>query len=250
MIKDFKGSKLSDTECDELALNRVSLSLLKKESTLSTTAWYDYRMMHPTLRTYLFAHYYEEAYRFMLRLHVDYKQAEGDSPRSFLPKNDPLGKSASARKREIKSGVAQSFRNCTMVWKARQKADELGIPYEMFCMSGMKAAIGRIWQRTPNPSQLYSEKILEEIINRWLEVATQKMHTSTLPFYKLENYINHPSQNDHAEWVCDQINCRVNPEYSLCEFGFVNPVIPVQMMRANFKDDVIIRAKRLSKYLV
>lgn len=249
MNMDYKGSELSGTECDAIALDRVSPSLLKKEPKLSTTAWFDYRLMHPTQRTYLFAHFYEEAYRFMLRLHVDYEQAEGDNPRTYLPKKDPLGKTQSVLKREKASGVVGAYRNCTMVWKARQKADELCIPYDVFCMSGMKAAIGRIWQRAPSPSQLYSQNILNEIIDRWADLASQKMYVATDPFYLLTNWINHPSQADHAQWVCDQINTRVNPDFALAQHGFINPIIPSQMMRSNFRPSVIISAQKLSKRL-
>ncbi|MBS9810588.1 hypothetical protein J4H70_17590 [Vibrio alginolyticus] len=250
MIENFKGAELSETECDKIALDRVSASLLKKEANLATTAWFDYRLLHPTTRTYLFAHFYEEAYRYMLRLHVDYEQAEGDSPRSFLPKKDPLGKPQHVLNREKKTGVIAAYRNCTMVWKARQKADEYGIPYDVFCMSGMKAAIGRIWQRTPNPAQLYSQEILNAIIDRWADLATQKMFVATNPFYSLKNWSGHPSQFDHASWVCEQINARVNPEFALAQYGFKTPVIPSQMMRSKFRDSVILSAQRLSKHLV
>lgn len=250
ITNDFKGAELSETECDKLALDRVSASLLKNESKLATTAWFDYRLLHPTTRTYLFAHFYEEAYRYMLRLHVDYEQAEGDNPRTFLPKNDPLGKPLSVLKREEKSGVIGAFRNCTMVWKARQKADEYGIPYDVFCMSGMKAAIGRIWQRTPNPSQLYSQEILNAIIDRWADLASQKMYVASHPFYRIENWVNHSSQHDHAAWVCEQINARVNPEFALAQYGFKTPMIPAQMMRTQFREQIIISAQRLSKCLI
>lgn len=246
ILQEFKGSNLSATECDELAIDRVSESLLKRERKLNNTAWFDYRLLHPTIRTYLFAHYYEEAFRYMVRLHLDYTQVEGDNPRSYLPKNDPLGKTRTALIKEEKTGVRQAFRNCTMVWKARQKADEYGIPYDVFCMSGMKVAIGRIWQRTPSPSQLYSQHIINGIIDRWAELASQKMHVAKSDFFQLQNWCEHPSQIDHAQWVIDQINARVNPDFALAEYGFSKPMIPSQMIRASFPESVILRAKSLS----
>lgn len=185
----------------------------------------------------------------MLRLHVDYQQAEGDNPRSYLPKKDPLGKSQSALLKEKKTGMPQPYRTCTMVWKARQSADEHGIPYDVYCMSGMKAAIGRIWQRTPNPSQLYSNNIFNSIIERWAELASQKMYVSNNLFYQLENWIGHPSQIAHAEWVCEQISARINPEFALAQCAFRQHLIPSQMIRSKFRESTILSAKRLSKHL-
>lgn len=246
----YKCSELSDEENDLIALDRVSSRLLSKESELSGKCWFDYRFMHPTQRTYLFAHYYDEAYRHMLRLHVDYEQAEGPNPRSYFPKNDPLGKTQAQLSREKKTGVKVSFKNTTSIWKARQTADDLCVPYDVFCMSGVKAAVGRIWKRMPSPAQLYSDNILNAIIERWAEIASCKIYAARSDFFELKSWTNHPSQLEHASWLVSQISCRVNPELSLAQYGFVRKMIPSQMLKASFSEDVILNAFRLSKNLL
>lgn len=249
-LMDYKCSNLSDIDNEIIALDRISGTLLAKEAQLSNSCWFDYRLLHPTQRTYLFAHYYEKAYRFMLRLHVDYEQAEGDNPRSYLPKEDPLGKTKAQLLRDKRSGITSAFRTTTTVWKARQKADELCMPYEEFCMSGMKAAIGRIWQRTPNPAQLYSDNIVNLIIDRWAILATEQIFAAANSFYELKNWRNHPSQFEHAQWLISQIQCRVNPEMALAHYAFNRKMLPSQLLRSAFSEAKILSASRLSKSLL
>ena len=250
MLDDFVGSSLSDLECELIALERISLSLLKEECELYKTAWFDYRGMHPTKRTYLFAHYYEEAFRHMIRLHVDYEQVEGPSPRSYLPRKDPLGKPSSVIAKEAKTGKSSPFRNPTCIWKARQKADLLGIPYDVFCMSGMKAAIGRIWQRIPTPGQLYSVNILEQIIDRWEALLSERIYAAESDFYTLPKWQGHPSQLEHSAWLCRLIASRARPEFSLMEYGFKRHMIHPQDMRVHFSPEVISAARSISKSLL
>lgn len=250
MLNSYVGSDLDDLECEYIALERISLSVLKEERELYKTAWFDYRSLHPTKRTYLFAHYYEEAFRHMIRLHLDYEQVEGDSPRSYLPRKDPLGKPESLKKKEAKTGKASSFRNTTCVWKARQRADLLGIPYDAFCMSGMKAAIGRIWQRIPTPAQLYSDSILEQVIDRWEVLLSERVYAASSDFYTLPKWCGHPSQQEHSGWLCRQISSRSRPEFALMEYGFKRPMIHPQDMRSHFSPSVISEAKKLSKHLL
>lgn len=247
----FRGSELSDVDCDKIALDRIPSKLLSLEVGLADTAWFDYRMMHPTHRTYLFAQHYDEAFRYMIALHVDYEQTIGDSPRSYFPKGkDPLGKTKMLELKEEKSGVRSSFKTMNMIWKARQKADELGIPYDIFCMSGMKAAIGRIWQRIPSPAQLYSDNIINSIIERWTELLSERMFIASHEFYQLKNWVGHPAQEAHAKWICEQVMLRARPEMTLMQYAFKNPMIPSQTLSALLPKEVIVEAYRLSKRLL
>lgn len=243
----FKQSELSDVECDLIALDRVSGKNLLREPELAGSCWFDYRGMHPTKRTYLFAHYYDAAYRQMIRTHVDYKQVEGPSPRSYFPKDDPLGKTKTQLAKEAKGGPITPFKTMTMTWKARQKADELGIPYDVFCNAGVRGAIGSIWQRMPAPSQLYSEKILDLIIERWASEASESVQAAKSEFYLLRNWIGHPSQEEHATWIVEQIKCRSNPAAALAQFGFVTPMIPPQVMKVSFTASDIQAAHSMSR---
>ncbi|WP_432325248.1 hypothetical protein [Shewanella glacialipiscicola] len=247
---NYKCSDLSELEYERIALDRVNGKLLSAEPALCNTAWFEYRMMHPTQRTYLFAHYYDQAYRHMLRLHVDYEQAEGPNPRSYFPRADPLGKTQAQIKKEEKTGIRQSFKTTTAVWKARQKADELGIPYEVFTMSGMKAAVGQIWQRAPTPAQLYSQNILNAIIERWVELIESRIYCADDEFYQIKNWVNHPAQIEHAQWVIEQIKCRNSREFALSQYAFIKKVIPPSMLRQSFSEREISKAHRLSKDLL
>ncbi len=241
---DYIGKHLDETECDYLALCRVSATLLRKETQLVQTAWFDYRLLHPTKRTYLFAYFYEQAYRYMIRRDVDYEQVEGDRPRSYLPKADPLDQSPSEKRRK-----AKTYRNCTSLWKARQKADECGIPYDIFCMSAMKAATERIWQRIPTPQQFYSEHIIEATLERWIELLEERLFVAHDEFYQLKNWQEHPSQCDHAQFLIEQISRRANPEFGLAQYGFKTAMIPAQSLRSHFSAEVLSRALILSKHL-
>lgn len=248
---NYRGSELSEVDCDRIALDRVSPKLLTREVELCNTAWFDYRMMHPTQRTYLFAHYYDQAFRYMIALHVDREQVMGDNPRSYFPKGaDPLGKTKAQELKDAKSGKNSGYKMMTMIWKARQKADELGIPYDIFCMSGMKAAIGRIWQRIPSPAQLYSDNIINSIIDRWAELLSERLFVASDAFYQIKQWVNHSAQLDHAKWICEQAMLRARPEMTIMQYAYKTPMIPSQTLSALIPPAVIIEAHRLSKQLL
>lgn len=243
-MQTYIGKELDDAECDLIALHRVDAKLLRKETQLAMTAWFDYRKLHPTKRTYLFAHYYEQAYQYMIRRDVDYEQVEGDRPRTYLSKTDPLGQSASEKKRK-----ATTHRNCTALWKARQKADEVGMPYDVYCMSAMKAASDNIWQRIPAPSHFYSEKIFQATLERWVELLQERLFVAQDAFYLLKNWQNHPSQQEHQQFLIEQIKRRANPEFALSQYAFETPMISSQSLRSHFSEEMLHRALSLSKNL-
>jgi hypothetical protein len=183
---NYIGSELTDAECDEIALARFDKKLFKDESELQQACWFDYRFMHPVKRTYLFAHTYVQNYKAAYEKHVD---INSEKIFGISRPNDPLDN----RPANVgPNGKAKSKLSApTCLWKARQMADGLCIPYHYFTSVGLDAAIKNAYNealfgRTASdnsktrmkiqPSILYSEKISDLILEKWDEINTYRIN--------------------------------------------------------------------------
>jgi hypothetical protein len=118
----------------------VSKKLLAREPTLQQTTWPEYGYMTPLERTQRFANEYVAAYRRQWTS-VDPLQAGNKQP---LAGN--LGR--------ISVGELNSL------WRARQAADERGMPYDVFLDALMARKLGSKKElHLPRPNQLLSDKL-------------------------------------------------------------------------------------------
>lgn len=121
----------------ELSFAREYLSeeTLRDEPGLAQSTWLAYGYMSAVERTELFAREYEAVFR---RLHGQYK--DHNEAQSMQPVHPELVRNARAE--------------MTSLWKARQCADALGVPYPFFLRVSMEKAIGRLYVKVPRPNQL------------------------------------------------------------------------------------------------
>jgi hypothetical protein len=120
----------------------------------------------------------------------------------------------------------------TSVWKARQFADELGVPYGFFCDHAIEVLLRRGYARPPRPNQLYAAKSRQDIEKRVLEAWREHCSDvdfmiSKLPQYHLDHVHNHPSQNAHQDWVVEQIHLRNMKISVIRKACFEEGVLPV-----------------------
>jgi hypothetical protein len=146
-----KSSSALDVWIGELAIVRQSVKEehLRDEPDLAKTRWVTYSYMSALKCTELFGELYLDAYRTWYERLKDYSTAADQRPVSaelFL--NDA--------------------RQINGLWRARQEADRIGMPYEMF----LNATIG--WgaeqknrNHFPAPNQLYGEAQLKVAQERW-----------------------------------------------------------------------------------
>lgn len=127
----------------------IPADVLKNESHLSHSCWVEHAFLSPAERTQLFLREYIATYRLLWRKYQDMSTADEQAPLDPRLFWNPDG--------EIVS-----------LWKARQTADELGIPYSVFLYSVMHWAVDQRKRKYfPRPNQLCSEAQLIAAVGDW-----------------------------------------------------------------------------------
>ncbi len=121
----------------------IDKKLLAKEAKLLTARWIGHRYMTPLHSTQAFTDAYIGAYRAAWARHRDASEA---------PKKQPCQSSF----------AMNDLADMSSLWMARQKADELGIPYDLYCEIVIEQWLsGRKAKNPPLPNQLRSNKLLK-----------------------------------------------------------------------------------------
>lgn len=124
----------------------IAPELLAREAALLQSRWIGHRYMTPLQATQQFSEAYLAAYRRVWARHFSATEATG--------------------KRPIEASFAMNdLADMTSLWKARQRADALGMPYDLFCEIVMERwIVGRKAKQPPLPNQLCSGKLF----NGWM----------------------------------------------------------------------------------
>lgn len=200
---------------DHLVAAGLPVEALAIEPELATTKWFDYRFLHPVMATRIFADSYTEAYRAAWARHMDRDEAEHKDPlRDF------------GKKPAVFVGL----------WKARQAADRLGVPYNFFCRRSIRWAVDRNYKHIPRPNQLLSEEALASVREAWEELTGARLYRAETDHYLARSWCDHPAQHDHAEWLVTQARRRAHPEHILGEVVYQRPMVPEDFARAAFAD--------------
>jgi hypothetical protein len=178
-------------DCDRLSL-LINSKHLEHEVGLMHTKWFDYRGLTAVQATYLFAHHYVRAWRTMMRRHVDHRI--DDTVRPWR------GEDVFKTKPQTLVGI----------WRARQHADAMGIPYEDYLADAYEMAMSMPRDRMPLPVQLYTDRIIEHVDRKWEERQRAKLYVAEMPIYQSEHYMGLRAQDDHHEWLFRQIGHRPN----------------------------------------
>jgi len=117
----------------------IERKLLSVERHLSTTKWFSYRFMSPLAATMEFARSYRQACKNYTRTNIDMDYVD--------------------RVRGVSLDVPSiGSREFTQLWRARQRADEVGLPYDRYLEFAMNFAGRKQRKRTPRPSQLHANR--------------------------------------------------------------------------------------------
>jgi hypothetical protein len=150
--------------------SQEKIQLLKQ--TEPDTCWFDYVGLSLEDRNLEFAKDFCKAYRGSYARRVDAKKSQFIRP---IPgfKGDDLS--------------TLSQRNLTCVWKARQSADDLSIPYFHYCDIAIEIGDKHLWTFLPQINQMYSFAMRALVQDGWEKrIATQlilpKNTTDTQPF--------------------------------------------------------------------
>jgi hypothetical protein len=228
MLDTYTGKGLEPDRAEALALNKVSLDLLEREAELYRAKWFDYRRLHHSEATLLFAELYRQASK---RAHAKYfDRDEAENVRAYKGANVfALGK-----------GEITGF------WKARQHADFYGIPYGWFCSFAIDAWLRKMaWKYLPRPNQLYSDEVRDEITEKWVSIKQTRLFRAETDFYRLTSYTGHPDQEAYIDWLIGQVAQRSNPEFALS--GLIGIDIPEDRAINYFGHDRVNHAHLLAQ---
>lgn len=178
---------------DTLETMRIVMpDVLARERELAHTKWFAYRFMTPLAATKHFAAVYRNGFKAYVRIHSDLEESE---------RRHGLG----LRIFEKPSG------SLTELWQARQRADALGLPYELLVEFGFHFAGRYTWRHAPRPIQLFGSKKsdvawsleVSKFMEDRLPLATSRL--SDLPQYRNENYRHLPVQVEFRSHLLDHI---------------------------------------------
>lgn len=209
----FEGQDLDILACEALLHTRWPRREREREAALLTSKWWDYRLLHPTHATYLFAHVLDVELRSIIRTYLDDTPARvtatgrvldwhmvkpGDV---FEPPLDPRRQAYWKRK-------------MLGLIRARQAADADGIPYDVFAREGLRhyylgaGSYLRERSRVPEPNLLYSEPCLLVVRTKWLEQLQMRVQTAAHPAYQHAQDDRRPDQLAHRRWLIEQLRAR------------------------------------------
>jgi len=168
------------------------------EAKLVTTKWFAYSFMSPVEATEEFARVYTECLQRYVRRHFDIEEARS-----------AYGINASM--------PIKRTRQFTQLWRARQKADEFGVPYEVLFDFGFDFASRRKRKRFPLPHQIFATDASDRpwweqfsaYVEERVELATRRLE---MPHYRLEHDRGLPVQDLFRQLIREDLASSVrNP---------------------------------------
>lgn len=213
----------------------VNKKVLEFDLELYQTKWFDYRTLTPFAATMHYVQAYGRIYREVFAAERDYVAAE----HIRVPGVDNLVS-------EIRNGATKAKALLTAMWRGRQVADALGMPYADYIDLAFNYRLRRWQQRgLPQPHQLYHEYDVEKIQERWEELQASRLYLSDHPAYLVQNYAGIPYQDDYHEWLFKQAGLRSDPDLFLARF-VGDDLLPVEKVEARLDAH---RLERFNRYL-
>ena len=238
---EYVGSFKSSEQYSLNVLLSIDAKLTHGESDLFVTKWWDYKRLHPMDATFIFAHYYAE------QMKTEMNRRKGHNRRGYYKalKSPSLLKCS---KKEI-----------TGIWKARQKADELGIPYDFYCAAATKYADKFKWKHLPRPWQMYGQSskyvgeewyktMVQYITDAWAERTAAEPQFSKDDFYKIENFSKHVYQVRHQLAVLTYIDTLQSKHIAMYSFIHKDKILIPGMVKAYYREDAPDLLERVARF--
>jgi len=180
------------------AMRLVMPDVLERECEVANKKWFAYRFMTPFAATKHFANLYTRGFKAYVRFNGDRGDAE-------------LRQGLGSRIFEKPSG------SLTELWHARQRADELGLPYELLIEFGFEFARKGGWKNAPRPMQLFGSAEsdiawpleIERFLKERLPLVIDRL--ADLPQYRVENYRHLPVQDEFRDYLINHIRDSMKP---------------------------------------
>ncbi|WP_454654967.1 hypothetical protein [Bosea beijingensis] len=207
----------------------ISPETFALERELHGKKWFDYCFMSPCQATKLFAEAYVHAYRAAWRQHFDRDEA---AKRKGLLRMPSFSRPAlDAKERQV----------WTSLWCARLFADDLGVPYDLFCRVAFKFWLDHGPTRLPQPNQLYSGKwavgIRDAVLAEWRETCTHNTRWTSLGQYNIDANCSTLAGARHAEWCVGVLKQKHARPFQIADIVYGCRFIPNAMADAAFGAD-------------
>lgn len=186
----------------ELTLSRklINATILSKEPDLDKTCWVEYGYLSPLERTELFCSTYLKLFRHFYEKYRDYHAAA---------KQKPVDEEL----------LANAPSEIVSLWRARQTADEIGMPYFSYLSEVMDRAAKRIDRKQlPRPNQLYNEKQVKFAREKWgreRQRATLFEEGWDDRFFQQNPKLSDPPRRRALQMALEKMKGASNPEYVL-----------------------------------
>lgn len=205
----FYSNTLAQRLDDTIEVMRLVMpDVLEREREVAHKKWFAYRFMSPLAATKHFAELYSKGFKAYIRFNRDRDEAE------------------------LRQGLGQNIfhkpgRSLTELWHARQRADELGLPYELLIEFGFEFARKGGWKNPPRPMQLFGSAKsdiawpleIKKFLGDRLPLLVDRF--SGLPQYRVENYQHLPVQDEFRAYLVDHLSASTKP----CAFRLTGPCI-------------------------
>jgi hypothetical protein len=214
---NFPDSSLTDEAWErEIALHFLSKRNrnkddLSNEQKRYQTKWFDYRGIHFGAATAWFMDCFKAEYRRAVLKYYDHTQGNRTG----------LG---ARRLFDLKPA------DITGLWRARQAADDLGIPYPTYCRGAIDAAVLNGNWRLPRPEHLYSDDCKRAAADLWHQERLARVFIATDPFFSAQNYVGHPAQDDYYAWLVDIFRQRPGGHYAAYKAIYERAAIPAEVV--------------------
>lgn len=228
--QDIVGLDLSGDACDFI----WQKTSFKKEwhafeVPLFTSKWFDYRFMHPVKATYLFAHHYRQVYRRLFAENFD--EARAEFVKGF--RGEDLFRDAPAV-------IVSSM------WRARQHADAIGCPYEVYISAAANKLLRLNRANMPYISEFYQGWVLDAVQQAWSEMQSGRLFVAKHSAFQAQNYRGLKVQDEHHDWLFEQARKRDSIARWLNRFIWTDGLIPEDRAETRFGRDMIESARAYS----
>lgn len=206
----FYGDHLTPEAMDAFIARFVKPEDWSIISDLYERKWYGYRFLSPGACFFLFADRYRKAYRAI-------------SARLLARRRTPRFTQEDALSPNSRNPMAPG--DLTGLWNAMCIADELGIPYDVYCTEALEYGHRCGWKFLPRPTQLYSDKIVVAVTDAWRARSAERVYRTTDAHYSLKNNVNHPWQRGYMDFLIASAMKRENPKFALASVMFKDPQV-------------------------
>jgi len=191
-VGEFYGDDLTDFEAEKLQIGRyaaqprVFKKHFAKELALYQTKWFDYRLLHPVVATYLYAAEFRRIYK------------------RYYSKTIDLHKSRYIRGFSGQDAWVAKASNGFI--KGRQQADSMGIPYWFYISNAYEWLYIKKWKHLPRHVHLYNQEVIDFVEMKWGEQNRGSLIIAELDFFKDYSNSKRPEFIAHQEWLVERIS--------------------------------------------